>query len=217
MPLQLATPPPNSYDLIAQAISRVSTAGGAAAVLANIRDPSQISAALPHQVYALSSNDIARGRRVDGARLTSWRFLVQYRASTIAAIEFTVDAAGRNMQFGSLDTGPFAKATRDVATRAEGMDTVKQGSFELRALKAPSVYAFAVWLKNLGAGDDIVIPLQPTGPRAMRPATEGGAGPQSPKDFLQTLQPAAATQLQFDSAPGGGTPSGGGTGSKSER
>lgn len=201
MTLQLVAPPANGYELIAQAISRLSTAGGSADRVTKVNDPSKLSVALQHNVYTLRSSDIAQGRNLDKARLLAWRFLIQYATNTLAAIEFSCDSQGQNLRFASLDTGPFAQGTREAVKMAEGLTDVKAGSYELRALKAPSVYVMALWLKNLQGGDDIVVPIAPAGP-GRQPASEGGASlPQSPADFLDALRPAAATTLRFDSTP----------------
>lgn len=206
MAIQLVTPPANTYDLIRQAISRLSTAGGAADRVTKVNDPSKLSAVLPHNVYTLRSDDITRGRNLNKARLVAWRFLIQYANNTLAAIEFSCDSQGQNLRFASLDTGPFAKGTQEAVKLAEELDGVRAGSYELRALKAPSVYVIALWLKNLQDGDDIVVPIAPAGP-GLQPASEGGAPlPQSPADFLGALRPAASTTMGFNSTP---PPSGG--------
>jgi hypothetical protein len=191
--LQLATPPANTYELIARAISQLSTAGGSADRVTNVNDPSKLSAALQHKVYTLGRSDIVQGRNLDKARVLAWRFLIQYGTKILAATEFSCDAQGQNLRFASLDTGPFAQGTREAVRLAEGLASVKAGSYELRALRAPSVYAMALWLMNLQRGDDIIIPILPAGP-GPQPASEGGGPlPQSPRDFLDRLRSTAST------------------------
>jgi hypothetical protein len=204
MPLQLASPPANAYQLIAQAISRLSTVGGSVERVTSVNDPSKLSAALPHMVYVMRNDAIAQGQNVDNARLVAWRFLIQYGTQTLGAIEFSCDSRGQNLRFASLDTGPFAQGTRDAVTIAEGLSSVRAGSYELRALKAPSVYAMALWLKNLQGRDDIVIPITPAGP-GPQAASKGGAPlPQDPREFLGGIQADAAAAQQFDSMPSSG-------------
>lgn len=202
MPLQLASPPPNAYSLIAQAMSGLSTVGGAASQVTKVADPSQLNAALPHQVYTLGSSEIAQGRNLNQARLIAWRFLIQYGLKTVAAIELSCDARGANLSFASLNTGPFAQGTRTVVAQAEAFDVVQKGSYELRVLKAPSVYVMAVWLKNLGGGDDIVLPI-PAGPTAVG-APIGGSLPVSSNNFIQGLRSQAIMSLQFNNSPQAG-------------
>lgn len=202
MPLQLASPPPNAYDLLAEAVSRLSLAEGAADQVTKVRDPSRLNSALPHQVYTLGSRDIAEGRNLTRAQLVAWRFLIQYGSKTIAAVELACDVRGGNLRFSSLDTGPFAPGTRDLVTQVEGFDAVKRGQFELRALKAPSVYVMAVWLKSLDGQEDIVIPVNPAHAGGPGPASLGGAPlPRSPQDFFQELRSPAQTALRFYGTP----------------
>lgn len=200
MPLQLASPPSNAYDVVAESLSRVSAAGGAANALTNVADPGRLNAGLPHRLYVLSAEDLAQGRHLDNARLIGWRFLLQNGGKTIGAAELACDARGANLRFVSMDTGPFAQATRDAVARAEKLDSVQRGHYELRVLRAASVYTMALWLKDLDGSDDVVIPIGP-GP-AQGSGAEGGAAPtQSPGEFVQGLRGAASDQLGFDSTP----------------
>ena len=214
MPLQLPDVPANAYAIITAAISRLSLAEGGASTVTKVADPSKLNVALPHKVFTLGSDDIARGRNLSRAQLVAWRFLIQDGSRTIAAIELACDVAGGNVRFASVDTGPFAQETRNVVQHAERLDAVKQGSYELRVLKAPSVYAMAAWLKNLTGPDDIVIPIDPDHPVAVNsaanaPAIAGGASQlaagaspaQGAAGFLAGLQPTAKTALGFDSTP----------------
>ena len=77
-----------------------------------------------------------------------------------------------------------------------------RGSYELRLLKAPSVYVIAVWLKNLSGGDDIVLPVPEVAAATRSRSAGGGALPQTGKNFLQGLKPSASQALRFDSRPG---------------
>jgi hypothetical protein len=162
----------------------------------------------------MRNDAIAQRQNVNSARLVAWRFLIQYGTRTLGAIELSCDSRGQNLRFASFDTGPFAQGTRDAVAIAENIPSVSAGSYELRLLKAPSVYAAALWLKNFLGKDDIVIPITPTGPG--QPASLGGGpSPQGPREFLDGIQVAAAAAQQFDSAPG--SESSGGAGSRSPR
>jgi hypothetical protein len=199
VPLQLASPPSRAYELLAESLSRVSTAGGAAETFANVADPSRLNAALAHQVFSLGATDIAQGSHIERAKLVAWRFLLQNGAKTIGAAELACDSRGGNLRFSSLDTGPFAQATRNAVDQAERLNSVRDGRYELRVLRAPAIYVMALWLKNLQGPQDIVIPIQ-AGSRG--PASAGGAPlPQSAGEFVRSLRPVAAEELAFDSSP----------------
>jgi hypothetical protein len=207
MPLQLPSPPPNAYTLLTLAISQLSVAGGPATQAIKFTDPTKLNSALPHKVYMLGSSEIAQGRNLNQALLVAWRFLIQYGSRTVGAVELSCNAVGANLRFASFDVGPFAQGTRNIVSQAETLDSVRRGSYELRLLKAPSVYVMAVWLKNLGSGDDIVLPIPQTLPPA---GSTLGSGllplPSSPRDFVKSLQPSARTALGFDSRPQSPTP-----------
>jgi len=198
MTLQLATPPDSVYEMIADAISRLSFASGPADQVTRVADPSRLAAALPHRVYTLRSTDVVRGRNLQRARLAAWGFLIEYGTRTLAAIEFSCNILGQNLRFASLDTGPFAKGTADAVGVVEQLEEVQESSFELRVLKAPSVYCVALWLRNLDAGDDIVLPIMPVGPGRF-PRLAGLHLTQSPQQFLDDLRGAATAP--FDSDP----------------
>jgi len=129
MPLQLAVPPANAYALVADAISRLSFAGGTAAdKVTRVSDPSRLSTVAQHRVYVLGAAEIAAGRGLDRARLVAWRFLIQYGSRILGAVELSCDAGGGNLRFASLDVGPFGEGTYRVVARAERMDAVIRGN-----------------------------------------------------------------------------------------
>jgi hypothetical protein len=201
--LLLATPPSGAFELLAQALSDISTAPGAPEVLVDVTDPSRLGAALAHPVYTLSGTQITQGRNVRASRLVAWRFLIQFGSRVIGAAELACDPLGRNLQFSSFDTGPFAKATRDAVAAAERRDEVVAHPYELRVLRAPSVYAMAVWLEDLDGTDDILIPLEP--PRGRGAPSRSALGGQDPlrpaAEVVRGLRPEARTALDFHRRP----------------
>jgi hypothetical protein len=204
--LQLASPPSGAFELLAKALSDISTAPGAPEVLVGVGDPSLLRAALPHPVYTLSGTQITQGRNVRAGRLVAWRFLIQHGSRLLGAAELSCDPLGRNLRFASFDTGPFAKATRAAVAQAERRDDVVSHPYELRLLRAPSVYAMAVWLEDLDGTDDILIPLEAEGrrERASRTTLGGAAPPRSAGEFLSALRPEARTALEFHRRPTSG-------------
>jgi hypothetical protein len=199
MPIQLETPPPGFYDLVRQTLSRLSGSGGAADTITNVPDPTKLNSALPHRVFLLGADDIVKGRNLDQARFSGWRLLLQYGSRTTGAIEFTADPKGRNLRFSSLDAGPFALGTRQMVAGAEASDAVKQGSYQLRVVKAPSVYVMAVWLKDLVGKNDIVHPLADSSEAGV--PRIGGGLPLSATDFMKELRAPATVALGADTRP----------------
>jgi hypothetical protein len=215
MALKIDQPPPATYTVLTDAVSRMATLGGAAARSVNVSDPSRLSASIPHKVYVLDSDDIANGRNLGSARLVSWRFLILDGQTPVAAVELSCDAQGQNPKFASINSGPFVAATQATVLRAEALPQVVNGDYELRALKAPSVYVMAIWLKDLQGTNDLVLPMGPANqavaPAAQIASTLGHAvavapSPQSPTDFIDALRPSANAARSFDSAPRGASP-----------
>jgi hypothetical protein len=200
VPLQLPTPPSDFYAIVAQALSRVSATGGAADHVTNVPDPSRLNAAFAHKVYALDNSDIVRSNQISRARLVAWRVLIQYGPKTVAAMELNCDSQGANIRFASLDMGPFAQRTRQLAESVETFDTVHRGLFEPRMLRMPSVYAVALWLKDLQGTADIVLPMG----SPQRAATGGDAMPQTTGDFVKSLRGQAETMRSVDTRPRAG-------------
>lgn len=210
MPLKIDQPPPAAYIVLADAVSRMGALGGAAARSVNVADPSRLIASVPHKVYVLDADDIANGRNLDSARLVSWRFLILDGQTPVAAIELSCDAQGQNPKFASINSGPFVAATRDAVLGAESLPKVINGDYELRALRAPSVFVMALWLKDLQGADDLVLPMGPVNqavaPAAQIASTLGRPSaaaplPQSPTDFIDALKPSANAARSFDSTP----------------
>jgi hypothetical protein len=210
VPLTIGNPPQSAYTLVADAVRRLAGAGGAARALA-AADPSKLSVALPHKVYTVDADAIAQGGKLDRARLVEWRFLILDGQSPVAAVELSCDEQGRNLKFAGLNTGPFVAGTRDAVLHAEGLDAVKNGSYELRALRLPSVYVMALWLKDLVGENDLLLPFGPSS-HAVAPAEHragtlaGVANPTpaphlAPDDFFGALRDSARDAVSFDSSP----------------
>ncbi|MFI5454898.1 MAG: hypothetical protein ACHRXM_05550 [Isosphaerales bacterium] len=216
MALQIDQPPTGAYAILADSVRRMAALGGAAAQSVNVADPARLNAALPHKVFVLDNDDIVKGHDLDSARLVSWRFLILDGQTPVAAVELSCDAQGQNLKFASINVGPFVAATRTAVLHAENLLQVKNGDYELRALKAPSVYVMALWLKDLRGTNDLVLPIGPANqavaPSPQIASTLGYAATvqaphQSSADFLNALKPSANAARSFDSAPQGPSPS----------
>lgn len=204
MTIQVVKPPPEAYRLVSDAIVGLATSSGAAEELKKVNDPSKLSAVLPHKVYSLDADDIARGRDLNRARLIAWRFLILDGQTAVGSVELACSPGGGNLRFASFNVGPFVGGTRAAVRLLENLPNVRSGSFELRALRAPSVYAMAIWLKDLGGSNDIIFPLAPSaGPSG----PVGGLPPiQTSSNFLESLKTTAEIARTFDSAPKPTTP-----------
>jgi hypothetical protein len=97
--------------------------------------------------------------------------------------------------FSSLHEGRIASGTHRTRAIAEGLPEVAAGIYELRALAVPSIRVDALWLKNKGTGDDLIVPIASSSP-VLAPDQ-----PYNANDFLDRVRPLAVAARQFDNSP----------------
>jgi len=185
-------PPGEGRQIVSENIGEILSAQtrGAGALLRDARTE-ELAVADPHQSYVVSLNDLASGRMLSAARLTTWRYLIVHGSNAVAEAELNADEkAGKALDFLALHQSPFANETLEALHRAEELQQVKENDYELRYLKIPAVYLAAVWLH--GKSDDILIPLPPppTGVRANEPYSE--------RQLINALKSLAQTAKKFD-------------------
>lgn len=121
----------------------------------------RIKIAQGHPVYNLELGEIVENRGLDGARLTAWRFLLFEGSDAVAAAEISVDEKGGDIQFSSINSGPFVAATFEVfQTRLKDSELEKQ-ELDVRVLRVPALYLFALWLHSTSGRADRLIPIGP--------------------------------------------------------
>lgn len=149
-----------------------------------------------HPVYFVPLDALAKGKLLQAAKQTSWRYLLVQDNAPIAEAELaagsrsTKAAKSRSLDFVSLTHGPFAGATVDALGAAERLPQVARDDYELRLLKISAVYFVALWLH--GAKDDILVPMgqPPGGLKANEPYTE--------TQVLEALRGSVAQARRFD-------------------
>jgi hypothetical protein len=96
---------------------------------------------------------------LDGARLTAWRFLLFEGSDAVAAAELSVDEKGGDIRFSSINSGPFVAATSQAfETRLKDPELEKQ-EWDVRMLRVPALYMFALWLHTASGRADRLIPI----------------------------------------------------------
>jgi hypothetical protein len=151
-------------------------------------DPDRLALAAPHDVYVLGLDRLAAGAALVDATVVGRRFLVLDGDAPVASAEIAGDGA-------ELQTteGPYVLSTASAIARAEQDPELAKADYELRLLRVPALYFVGIWLKREGgAGDDVVIPLEP----APEGFVEGRAYP--PAELLHLLAEQARTRLEFD-------------------
>lgn len=123
--------------------------------------PGPTETAAPHPVYLAGLAELAEGRLLDAARENGWRYLLISGDQAVATA--TVGTGqGTGMEFSHVTQGPFVEATVEGLRRAEALDEVASGDYELRLLDVPALYLRALWLHGQGGEGEMLIPLPPS-------------------------------------------------------
>jgi hypothetical protein len=155
------------------------------------RDTGQpaLELALPHAVYDLRIDDLAKGCGLEAAQETGTRHLVMCGDKAVAAAEDSLGMGGADPV--DLNTGRFAQATADAVRQLESLDAVQRGSYELRLLRIAALHLVALWLRSDDEAPDLVLVLPPA------PAGVRVDVPYGPADLLALLRPRAAPRTAF--------------------
>lgn len=113
----------------------------------------------PHPVYELGLEDLAANKGLEAARLVAWRYLLVANDEVRQAAEILASPAGGS-RFGMLTTG-FAAAAESAFVLVEQLPELRQGTYEIRALRVPALYVIALWLKDMQGEQDRFIVLPP--------------------------------------------------------
>jgi hypothetical protein len=153
-----------------------------------------VETAAPHPVYTAGLDDLAAGKLLDAARPDGWRYLLVRGDEAVATATVGVPDAGGAPGISHITQGPFVEATLEALHRAEALDEVRGGDFELRLLDVPALYLRALWLHG---PRDILLPLPPAPEplEAYRPYREG--------EVVAALRDRAAERLRMPSDYGG--------------
>jgi hypothetical protein len=156
----------------------------------------------PHQVFTMDRAELLGGAGLDKAKAVGWRYLggpqgtlgggAPSPSPTVVA-EVAVNKGVPS--FSHRQEGWLAKRTRETMDLAAKLPQVNAGSYELRMLRLPSVQLTdAIWLKNKGAGKDIIIPIASKSPE-LAPGKVYKAS-----DFLNITRE-LAKEPSFDNSP----------------
>jgi hypothetical protein len=165
MSVTFPSPPSDGLATLERGLRAIRTAqqldprGGAAALVVSPNS----SALRPHPVYELGLDDLAAGKGIEAARPVAWRYLLVSNGQARQAAEVIPDPRGGGSQFGALTTG-FVAGEEEALRVADQLPEIKQGTYEIRALRAPALYVMALWLKDVDGDDDRFIVMPPAFP-----------------------------------------------------
>lgn len=191
MAIKLSNEPPTAAGVVADALddirgSAMNALGGGSGIptssSALLRvNPQTLTTTIPHPVYDLGVDAIVAGHGLEAATLNGWRYVLEDAGHAFAFAE--LDGAGK--EFTSFNTGAFPLALCDALAEAEHLDYVKNADWELRVLRVPALYVYAIWLHNDKPEHDLLIPV----PRVSYGLVANK--PYAPADFLNLLLPPA--------------------------
>lgn len=167
MPLQIPDAPVDANVALQRGISGLPS-HARTALFSAAPDGGAPAVSLPHQVFLLNADDIRGGAGPDFSKSVGWRYLVDQLPRTggaIAKATAEVSTAGGSHRFAQLQHGWIGDATLRAVQSISEDSRVRDGSFELRMLRIPSLLVDSLWLKNTLPGQDlfkaIVSPFRP--------------------------------------------------------
>jgi len=146
------------------------------------------------RVYVAGADQAKRGEVLQ-ARAGGWRYLIFDGAQSQFSGEVDAKGEDNSARFTQVSSGPFEQATFEAINRAETLDQVNNGEYELRYLKIPGVSVEAVWLHDTHGKEDLFLPLLPEHEELR------GQEPISARDFIRIMQKIAEARLEFTTEP----------------
>jgi hypothetical protein len=204
MPITLRSPPRGAAAVLASHLTELARDRKLPQRMPQIRMEA-LSHSEAHPVYFVPLDALARGKLLDAAVQTGWRYLLVQDNAAVAEAELAVPRRGakaaksskvantaKPLEFASLTHGPFAAATVDALDAAERLPQVERDDYEMRLIKIPAVYFVALWLH--GAKGDLLIPMgdPPGGLKRNKPYTEA--------QVIEALRGSVQQALRFDEA-----------------
>lgn len=172
--------------------------------LASMPDTSMVGGASPlaHQfvsdvplaVYSLGLEPLKDGKGIANADPVAWRVFVLDQANRpVGVAEVAPAGGGMAPAFQGYTRGPQVAASGRALSDAEAQTV--GGEYEPRFLEVPGINVTALWLKNVGSGEDRIVPIEPI-PRFLK-----GQPSFTPGEFLDRVRPQAAERLRHDDRP----------------
>lgn len=141
---------------------------------------------LSFAVFTLGLADLAAGKDLDAAALSSWRHEFAREGEVVSA---EVEARGPGRLSAINFVSPFGSVREALARAEHGEQTFAAGAWEASVLQISALGVRALWLKGR---EDVLIPLAPA-PHGLVAGRR-----YNPRAFLDALRPAAEQVLAED-------------------
>ncbi len=186
MPLQVSKPPAAAEKAVRSVLGRIIATDGDYVPALRSASAGSMAISTPHRIAVLGLDRIHVGMSLRSAvQEKGWRFLVLNGDKVVATVNSSISGKGKH-GFSNITDGPFVSGTERAIRRAESLDSVQKGRFELLLLQVPAIHIVALWLRNLQHDDDLIMPISPA-PKPLRPYQAVSA-----KDFIDVLAELAA-------------------------
>jgi hypothetical protein len=167
MPLQVSKPAVAAEKAVCSMLGRIIAPETDYVSALQSAAPTSLAISTPHRLAFLALDRIRAGMSLrSAAQKKGWRFFVHRGDKIVATINSTVNSKGRHV-FSNITEGPFVLGTAEAIKRAERLESVQKGHFEIVLLQVPAIHIVALWLINLEDDADLIIPISPT-PRGVR-------------------------------------------------
>jgi hypothetical protein len=174
--------------------------------LTKTRDPEYAAGGAPPtvssslQVFTIDPRDAATGAGLEKAKPVGWDYLSGQSGTSGGSPALPTVIAGVAEQngiprFTNRRVGWLPRQTQQTINIAASLPEVNSGSYELRLLRLPAISQIdALWLKNNGAGSDLVIPI------ASKSSEVVSGQKYTASEFLDLVRH-LASQPHFDNSP----------------
>jgi len=122
---------------------------------------SELTTDLVIPVYHMSLDDIKQGKDLSSAQQMSWRYLLKHEDQVVATADALIKQDGETV-FSHVNEGPLVSGVIKALNKAEDIDELQDGDFEVRLLMVPALYVAALWFVDTSGGQELVIPVEPS-------------------------------------------------------
>jgi hypothetical protein len=159
MPLNLPGPPSGVPDQVMSKLHAFADGTHFTTQALSAARKDQLTLSTPHQVFTMGLDDITSGGGLGRAQPVGWRFLIEEGGRPIASAETTLLPDGTH-EASQTTEGPFVAGTDQAVKSVSNLPELAAASFELRLLRIPALYMWALWLHAPAA--DLLVPIAPS-------------------------------------------------------
>jgi hypothetical protein len=159
MPLNLPGPPSGVPDQVMSKLHAFADGAHFTTRALSAARKGQLALSTPHQVFTMGLDDITSGGGLDRARPVGWRFLIEEGGRLIASAETTLLPDGTH-EVSQTTEGPFVAGTDEAVKTVRNLPELAADGFELRLLRIPALYVWALWLH--APATDLLVPIAPS-------------------------------------------------------